>query len=141
MLIKELEFSAENIDRIEAIRLAQLILNRFIFLCFAEDLRLIPSETTADVLLTPIKHKNLFEFTMWDRLNELFRFSDKGNEIRGIGSFNGGLFKESLRHLEIRDTVEDLSFFSDCYKTWKFEEKYKERDCPINIFSNFLFFY
>ena len=138
MLIKELEYSSDNIDRIEAIRLAQLILNRFIFLCFAEDLRLIPSETTADVLLTPIRHKNLFEFTMWDRLNELFRFADKGNEKRKIGAFNGGLFKESLRHLEIRDEIEDLSFFSDCYKTWKFEEKYDEIESLLGEYKDSL---
>ena len=138
MLIKELEYSSEDIDRFEAIRLSQLILNRFIFLCFAEDLRLIPTETTADVLLTPIKHKNLFEFTMWDRINELFRFADKGNEERGIGSFNGGLFKENLRHLEIRDKVEDLSFFNDCYKTWKFEEKYKEIESLLGVYKDTL---
>lgn len=126
MLIKELECSSEDIDRVEAIRLAQLILNRYIFICFAEDLKLIPSETTADVLITPIEKKNLFEFTMWNRLNELFRFMDKGNEIRGIGSFNGGLFKENLKNLEIRDFIEDLHFYDDCYKKWKFEEKYDE---------------
>ena len=138
MLIKELEHSSEAIDRIEAIRLAQLILNRFIFLCFAEDLLLIPSETTADVLLTPIKHKNLFEFTMWDRLNELFRFADKGNEERGISAFNGGLFKESLRHLEIRDKVENLKFFDDCYKTWKFKEKYDEIESLLGVYKDTL---
>lgn len=126
MLIKELEYSSEDIDRVEAIRLAQLILNRYIFICFAEDLKLIPSETTADVLITPIEKKNLFEFTMWNRLNELFRFMDKGNDVRGIGSFNGGLFKENLKNLEIRDFIEDLSFYDDCYKKWKFEEKYDE---------------
>ena len=138
MLIKELEHSSEDIDRIEAIRFAQLILNRFIFLCFAEDLRLIPSETTADVILTPIKHKNLFDFTMWDRLNELFRFADKGNEERGISAFNGGLFKESLRHLEIRDKVEDLTFFDDCYKTWKFKEKYEEIESLLGVYKDTL---
>ena len=138
MLIKELEYSSEDIDRIEAIRLAQLILNRFIFLCFAEDLRLIPTETTADVILTPIRHKNLFDFTMWDRLNELFRFADKGNIERGINAFNGGLFKESLRHLEIRDKVEDLSFFEDCYKTWKFEEKYEEIESLLDVYKDTL---
>ena len=126
MLIKELEYSSEDIDRVEAIRLAQLILNRYIFICFAEDLKLIPSETTADVLITPLEKKNLFEFTMWNRLNELFRFMDKGNEVRGIGSFNGGLFKENLKNLEIRDFIEDLHFYDDCYKNWKFEEKYDE---------------
>ena len=126
MIIKELENFSDNIDHIEAIRLSQLILNRFIFLCFAEDLKLIPSETTADVLLTPIKHKNLMKYTMWNRLNELFIFSDEGNIERGIGSFNGELFKEDLYGLKIRDKVEDLSFFEDCYKKWKFEEKYED---------------
>ena len=71
---------------------------------------------------------------MWDRLNELFRFMDKGNEIRGIGSFNGGLFKENLRNLEIRDFIEDLSFYDDCYKKWKFEEKYDEM---TNLLGNY----
>ena len=126
MLIKELENSDENIDRLEAIRLSQLILNRFIFLCFAEDLRLIPPETTADIILTPIRHNNLSRYTMWNRLNELFMFADEGNLEREIGSFNGGFFKEDLYGLRIRDKVEDLSFFDDCYKKWKFEEKYED---------------
>ena len=126
MLIKELENSEDNINRLEAIRLSQLILNRFIFLCFAEDLRLVPPETTADILLTPIKHNNLSRYTMWNRLNELFMFADEGNIEREIGSFNGGLFKEDLYGLRIRDKVEDLSFFNDCYKKWKFKEKYEE---------------
>ena len=138
MLIKELEHSSEAIDRVEAIRLSQLILNRFIFLCFAEDLRLIPAETTADVILTPIRHKNLFEHTMWNRLNELFRFADKGNDERGISAFNGGLFKESLEHLKLRDKVEDLEFFEDCYKTWKFEEKYEEIESLLGVYKKSL---
>ena len=126
MLIKELENSSDHIDRIEAIRLSQLILNRFIFLCFAEDLRLIRPETTADVILTPIKHNNLSRYTMWNRINELFMFADEGNIEKGINSFNGGLFNEDLYGLRIRDKIEDLSFFDDCYKKWKFEEKYEE---------------
>lgn len=126
MLIKELENSDSHINRLEAIRIAQLILNRFIFLCFAEDLRLIPPETTADIILTPIKHNNLSRYTMWNRINELFMFADEGNIERGISSFNGGLFHEDLYGLRIRDKVEDLSFFDDCYKKWKFKEKYEE---------------
>ncbi len=75
---------------------------------------------------------------MWDRINELFRFADRGNEERGIGAFNGGLFKESLRHLEIRDKLEDLSFFNDCYKTWKFEEKYEEIESLLGVYKDTL---
>lgn len=138
MLIKELEYSSEDIDRLEAIRLAQLILNRFIFLCFAEDILLIPSETIADVLITPIKHKNLFDFTMWDRLNELFRFVDKGNEERGISAFNGGLFKENLRNLEIRDKIDDISFFDDCRTSWTFNDKYADIEKLLGVYKNTL---
>ena len=123
MLIKELEHSSEEIDRVEAIRLAQLTLNRYIFICFAEDLKLIPSETTADVLLTPIEKGNIDEFTMWGRLNELFRFMYKGNEFRKIRAFNGGLFEENLKNLEIRDLIEDMDFFEDCRQHWKLEDK------------------
>ena len=137
MIIKELK-NYSGYTNLEAIRLAQLILNRFIFLCFAEDLRLIPAETTADVILTPIRHKNLLEFTMWDRLNELFKFADKGNEERGISAFNGGLFKEDLKHLEIRDKVEDITFFKDCFSTWKYKEKYEEIDSLLDVYKDTL---
>ena len=136
MLIKELENSDAHIDRIEAIRLSQLILNRFIFLCFAEDLRLIPLETTADIILTPIKHNNLSRYTMWNRINELFMFADEGNIERGINSFNGGLFHEDLYGLRIRDKVEDLTFFDDCYKKWKFEEKYEDIESQLGNYKD-----
>lgn len=138
MLIKELENSSEKMDRNEAIKLAQLILNRYIFICFAEDLLLIPPETTADILLTPIEKHNLFEFTMWDRLNELFRFMDKGNPERKIGAFNGGLFRINLRNLEIRDKIDNLNFFNDCYKEWNFDEKYEEINNLLGSYKNSL---
>ncbi|MCQ2964152.1 MAG: N-6 DNA methylase, partial [archaeon] len=139
MLIKELE-QDENNGREESIRLSQLILNRYIFCCFAEDIDLIPPETTTDVLETPLKHGNLSKSKsrMWGRLNELFEFIDEGNEIRGISAFNGGLFKEDLSHLKIRDFVEDLSFFEDCYKKWSFEDKYEEIKEIIQNYKNVL---
>lgn len=139
MLIKELE-QDENNDREESIRLSQLILNRYIFCCFAEDIDLIPPETTTDVLGTPLKHGNLSKSKskMWGRLNELFEFIDEGNEVRRISAFNGGLFKEDLSHLKIRDFVEDLSFFEDCYKKWSFEDKYEEIKEIIQNYKNVL---
>lgn len=138
MLIKELENSPQEINRIGAINLAQLILNRFIFLCFAEDGGLIPPQTIFDVLHTPIEHKNLFEFTMWNRLNELFRFADKGNEEREIISFNGGLFEKDLRDLEIRDKIEDVSFFDDCRTKWTFNEKYDDIESKLGVYKDTL---
>lgn len=138
MLIEELKNSSESIDNLEAIRLSQLILNRYIFLCFAEDLKLIPPETTSDILLTPIEKKNLSDkhSTMWKRLNELFIFADEGNKEREIGSFNGGLFAEDLYGLKIRDKVEDLTFFKDCYRKWKFEEKYETINDKLGVYKD-----
>ena len=136
MLIKELEYSSETIDREEAIRLAQLILNRYIFLCFAEDLKLIENrETTAETLWTPIEHKNLKNYTMIQRLNELFEFANEGNEEKGIIPFNGGLFEEDLYGLKIRDKIEDLTFFDECYMDWKFEEKYEDIESKLGNYK------
>ena len=75
---------------------------------------------------------------MWNRLNELFIFADEGNMERGIGSFNGGLFKEDLYGLKIRDKVDDLTFFDNCYKTWKFEEKYEEIESLLGVYKDTL---
>lgn len=124
MIIKELRYS--GIEKIEAIRYSQLILDRFIFICFAEDKHLLPSGTSTDTLLIPINNKNLLEFTLWDRLNELFRFIDLGNKIKDISKFNGGLFEENLRNLEIRDFIEEHDFYDDCKKNWKFKENNEE---------------
>ena len=126
MLIKELENSSEDIDRHEAIRLAQLILNRYIFICFAEDLGLLPALTSTNTIMTPIENANLRKNTIWNRLNELFFFVNEGNPQKGINEFNGGLFAEELDDFKIRDMVDDLSFFDDCYKKWKFEEQYEK---------------
>ena len=127
MLIKELEESEGNFSEEEAIRYAQLILNRYIFICFIEDFHLIPPQTSTSTIKTPIDNNNLFDFTIWGRLNELFRFIDKGNDRKGIPELNGGLFSENLADLKIRDEVENSDdFFEDCRKEWHFEEKYEE---------------
>lgn len=122
MLIKELESTSE-LERDEAIAIAQLILNRYIFICFAEDLGLLPSEISVDTILTPIEHKNLHKNTLINRLNELFIYLNEGNTVKGINEFNGGLFEKDLSNIKIRDIVEDqLSFFKDCSKKWNFTE-------------------
>lgn len=138
MIIKELEYSSEDIGRIEAIKLSQIILNRFIFLCFAEDLALMEEETTADVLLTPLKHRNLIGNTMWNRLNELFIFANQGNKHRRIPAFNGGLFKDDLSNLKIRDEIEDMSFFENWNLKEDFEDKYEDIAKLIGVYKDTL---
>ncbi len=40
---------------------------------------------------------------LWRRLNELFEYIDVGNDFKGISKYNGGLFKDDLGFLKIRD--------------------------------------
>ena len=125
MLIKELEYSS-NLNKDDAIHYAQLILNRYIFICFAEDKALIPQYTNRDTITTPIKLGNLSHKKprIWQRLNELFDDIDEGRTAKNINEFNGGIFKEDLSFLRIRDYVDNYEeFFEDCRIKWKFENK------------------
>lgn len=124
MLIEELMLN-NNLTRLEAIKYSQLILNRYIFICFAEDLELLPQEISSITLLDPIEDGDLYETTLWERLTRLFRFINEGNDAKNIKKYNGGLFAEDLRNFIVRDFVDDAdNFFKDCKKGWKFESEY-----------------
>lgn len=70
MFIKELE-ETNHLNRHEAIEYAQIILNRYIFICFCEDKDLCQTITTSDEY-NSIRRKVLAISTIWNRLNELF---------------------------------------------------------------------
>lgn len=120
MLIKELE-TTSKCERLDAIHYAQLILNRYMFVCFAEDTGLLPSQISVDTISTPILKGNVRHRNIWQRLNELFIYINEGNEYKRIAEYNGGLFQEDLDFLNIRDMVDDQSIFHDTYQNWKFE--------------------
>jgi type I restriction-modification system DNA methylase subunit len=130
MLIKEFE-ELNNLSRLDAIHYAQMIMNRYMFICFAEDIDLLPAQVSTDTILTPILKGNLRHGSIWQRLNELFLDINEGNEYKKISQYNGGIFKEDLDHLKIRDIVEDQKFFNDVYQDWKFEEY--EKDINTNL--------
>lgn len=121
MLIAELEHIHTDVKREESVHNAQLILNRYIFICFAEDLGLLPEEISVRTIESVT---NLRGSEIWHNLNGLFIDVNKGSEFREeeIFGYNGGLFSEDLEHLKIRDIVEDQSIFNDAYQKWKFEE-------------------
>lgn len=126
MLIKELEYSNE-ISHNDAVHYAQLILNRYIFICFAEDEYLLPSAISFNTIALLIENHDLYDYELWNELTKLFRFIDGGNPNKKIPEFNGGLFKESLRFLKIRDYVPDHeTFFQSCKTNWKFKEDFSE---------------
>lgn len=125
MLIKELE-EFNDLSRNEAVHYAQLILNRYMFVSFAEDTGLLPSQISTDTIVTPIKKGNLRHRSIWQRLNELFLDINDGNEYKKISAYNGSLFEEDLDFLTIRDTVEDHELFKDVWQEWDFDEYEKD---------------
>ncbi|MEN6551811.1 MAG: N-6 DNA methylase, partial [Methanobacterium sp.] len=125
MLIKELE-EFNDLTREESVHYAQLILNRYMFIAFAEDTGLLTSQISTDTIVTPIKKGNLRHRSIWQRLNELFLDINEGNDYKKISGYNGGLFCDDLDFLKIRDTVEDQGIFEDTWQDWNFNEYEKD---------------
>lgn len=122
MLIKELE-EINGFETPKAVHYAQAILNRYMFICFAEDINnLLPSEISTETIYVPIRERNISEITIWNRLNELFGFINKGNEYKGIHGYNGGLFKEDFSFITIRDIVNDPNYFKEQRQKWDLKE-------------------
>jgi len=61
MFIKEFE-AIIALSRLDAIHYAQMILNKYIFICFAEDIGLLPAQVSTYTILTPILKGNILHF-------------------------------------------------------------------------------
>lgn len=120
MLIKELE-ELNDLSREDAVHYAQLILNRYMFISFAEDTGLLASQISTDTIVTPIKKGNLRHRSIWQRLNELFLDINEGNEYKKISAYNGGLFEEDLDFIKIRDILENQELFEGVWQDWNFD--------------------
>ena len=120
MLIKELE-EHKGFDRIKAVHYAQLILNRYMFICFAEDINLLPPQISISTITEPIKSKNVKRNSIWYSLNDLFLDIYESNPEKDIFDYNGGQFKEDIGFIQLNDLMEDKKFFEDTLQNWKFE--------------------
>jgi len=89
-LIREITHNNPNLFKPDVIRSAQTILDRILFIAFAEDTNLLP----ADTLKSAFEYEDPYgsENTAWDRFKSLFKFIDEGNEKLDIPKYNGGLF-------------------------------------------------
>jgi type I restriction-modification system DNA methylase subunit len=83
---------------------AQSLLDRVLFIAFAEDRDLLPAHT----LQTYLKAKGDFD-SSWDMLKRLFNDVNVGNKQRSIPRYNGDLFKPDagLEELTISDSLLD----------------------------------
>ncbi len=77
-------------DPLDSIRLGQTILDRVLFIAFAEDNGLLPD----DSLLNAFRHRDPYNpKPVWQTFLGLFNAIDRGNDQLKIPRYNGGLFQ------------------------------------------------
>jgi hypothetical protein len=89
-----------ELDR--AIEAAQRLLDRILFIAFAEDRGLLPDRN----LLNRTAFVRVAGLTAWQAFQLLFRSIDKGDPLNGIPKYNGNLFKPD-------PILDDLGFALD----------------------------
>jgi len=103
-LIDQVQHATPGTDGETQIAYAQTILDRVLFIAFAEDTGLLPQHSL----------KNAFEHAdpynpkpVWDNFKGLFKAIDKGNPALKIPRYNGGLFKRhpAIDKLKLPDLV------------------------------------
>lgn len=109
-------FAQYNAERNSSILLekSQKVLDRIIFIRFAEDTGLLPRNSLQRVFETAKSSYEASKYKIWPQLKGLFGYIDKGNPPY-INHFNGGLFAEDeyLDSLLVPDEIlEQLEFFS-----------------------------
>lgn len=95
------------IDELLILEKTQKIMDRFIFVCFCEDTKLLPEKVFRQVVSVALQSFDISETRIWEQLKGLFSSIDKGNSNLNINKFNGGLFKmdEILDNLIIKDSI------------------------------------
>lgn len=91
-----------NLPQVDVLRHTQKLLDRFLFVAFAEDRGLLPRDTIHRAL----DHQDLYNpRPVWENLKAVFRWVDKGNPAAGFPQYNGGLFADDpdLDALEVDD--------------------------------------
>ena len=103
-LFDELQRRHSNIPSGDLLAYAQTILDRVLFLAFAEDRQLLPAGTIARAY----EHRDPYNpRPIWQNFVAVFKAVDKGSAQLGIPAYNGGLFREvaELEGLEISDEL------------------------------------
>jgi len=103
-LINGMKRENNRIRRADMISRAQTLLDRVLFIAFAEDRELLPQRTLQEYIFLNMDNSL---FGSWDRLKVLFNSIDKGNPKQDIPRYNGDLFKkeDTLEELEISDDL------------------------------------
>ncbi|MDK2951914.1 MAG: hypothetical protein PWQ77_1579 [Kosmotogales bacterium] len=96
-----------DIDKFIAFEKTQKIMDRFLFIFFAEDKGLLPSGITQK--LKEEAKNSYLNPSIWERFKKLFVDINTGNLSKRIEAYNGGLFKEdkTINNLKISEEIID----------------------------------
>ena len=92
-LIKHLTGEPHNKPLNSAIRVAQKIIDRIIFIAFCEDRGLLPPDSISKAW-SQFSPFHRVTNPRWQNFLDLFHSIDKGHEPSGISPYNGGLFRK-----------------------------------------------
>ena len=88
-LIEAVNVATGSADPVQAISTAQKILDRVVFIAFAEDRDLLPAKSLEQAFVSENKYNPV---PVWENFKGLFRAIDNGNDALKISKYNGGLF-------------------------------------------------
>lgn len=108
-LIGAVQAADPTIAPLDAIAVAQKILDRVLFIAFAEDTGLLPDNTLSQAFVTRDPYNPR---PVWDNFLGLFNAIDKGSDALKIPRYNGGLFRQD-------DTINALALPDDVCEGFK----------------------
>lgn len=103
-LIDQVQRELPDLDPLAAIRTGQKILDRILFIAFAEDTRLLPKNT----LEKAYEHADPYHpKPVWETFLSLFKAIDEGSEPLKVPRYNGGLFAadDTINSLKMPDHI------------------------------------
>lgn len=108
-LMAGVQAASPIVTPLDAIAVAQKILDRVLFIAFAEDTGLLPSNTLSKAFVTRDPYNPR---PVWDNFRGLFSAIDKGSDALRIHRYNGGLFRQD-------HTIDDLSLADEVCEGFK----------------------
>lgn len=126
-LIDDISKSTDCKSNLSAINNAQTILDRILFIAFAEDKGLLPSDTIRNAFET----KNPYDpKPTWNNFKGLFYAVNHGSSNLRIPGYNGGLFKEN-------DEIDGLKISDEVCEGFKLIADYDfDSDVSVNILGH-----
>jgi type I restriction-modification system DNA methylase subunit len=126
-MIETLTNDNPSTPALDIIQHTQTLLDRVLFIAFAEDRGLLPKDTLKDAFEDRDKYNPR---PVWDNFKGLFNAIDKGSPPLNITGYNGGLFANN-------DEINDLTLSEELCKGFKKIGEYDfDSDVSVNILGH-----